>query len=46
MNRLVSTNTLELPLLQDAQQRNLCFRRKLTNLIEEDGASIRKFEAA
>ena len=39
VNRLVSAHTLELPLLQNPQQGNLGLRGKLTDLIEEDGAS-------
>src|SRR5262245_60203442 len=45
-NRLASTNPFELPLLQHAQQCDLSLRRKLPNLIQKNGASLRQFETA
>src|SRR6267142_204334 len=43
-DRLIATHTLKLPLLQNAQQRNLSFRGQLTDFIKEEGAFVRSLE--
>src|SRR5262245_42650951 len=45
-NRLRSADTLEFPLLQNAQEGNLRFRRQLTDFIQEDRASLCKLKPA
>src|SRR5438552_3493976 len=45
-NRLISAHPLKFPLLQDAQERNLGLRRKIPDFVQEDRASLRKFEPA
>src|SRR5258708_7599963 len=40
-DRLIATHTLKLPLLQNAQQRNLSFRGQLTDFIKEESAFVR-----
>jgi len=42
---LIATHTLELPLLQNAQQCNLRFRRQFTDLVKEDGSFFGNLEA-
>ena len=46
LQRLMSTDTLELPFLEHAQQRNLCLGGKLADLIEKDRAALGQLEAA
>jgi hypothetical protein len=45
-NRFGTHNPLKLMLLQNTQQCNLCFSRKLSNLIQKDGSSLSQLEAA
>jgi hypothetical protein len=46
LDGLSSADTLEFVFLQDTQQRHLRLHRKLSNFIQEDGASLRQFEPA
>src|SRR5262249_31771519 len=46
LQRAASTEPLELPLLQNAQQEHLHFRGKLTDLVEKESASVSLLEAA
>jgi len=43
---MTAPDTLDLPLLQDAQQCDLGFPGQLADFIEEDGAAVRRLEAA
>ena len=45
-NRCASSDTLELTLLQDAEQRDLGLHRQLADFVEEDGPAVRQLEAA
>src|ERR1700730_1173969 len=45
-NRLIATHTLKLPLLQNAQERNLSFCGQLTDFVKEKGTFFRELEAA
>ena len=45
-NRVRSSNTLELPLLQDAEQRDLRLRRKFSDFVQEDCSSLGELEPA
>ena len=45
-DRLCSPDSLELSLLQDSQERDLCVGRKFTHFIEKDRAAMSLFEAA
>ena len=45
-NRLCSSDSLELSLLQNSQERDLCVGWKFTDLIKEDRAAVRLFESA
>src|SRR5436190_7553654 len=45
-NRMTVADSLNLMILKDTEQRNLCFRRQIANLVEEDRAAIGGFEPA
>src|SRR5262249_32396792 len=45
VNRCGPTDTVELPLLQDAQQRDLGFHRQVAHLVEEYGPAVRQLES-
>ena len=44
-NRCAPADTLELTLLQDAEQRDLGLHRQLADFVEEDGPAVRQLEA-
>src|SRR5262249_3957346 len=44
-NRLVAAHPLKFVLLQDTQQRNLCFRRQFSNFVQKNRSTVGRFES-
>jgi len=43
---MTAADPFDLALLQHPQQRDLCFGRQVADFVEQDGATVRRFESA